>query len=76
MKILVFCVFSFFLVSASCTKSTNHPVPYIPFDFTIDLTLPSYSPLTGVGNWAYVVGGSRGIIIYRRSIDEFIAFDL
>tara|TARA_B100001758_G_C18314122_1_gene559517 strand:- start:422 stop:712 length:291 start_codon:yes stop_codon:yes gene_type:complete len=29
----------------------------------------------GVGNWTYVVGGSRGIIVYRRSIDEFIAFD-
>ncbi len=75
MKILVFCVLSLFLVSASCTKSPNHPVPYIPFDFTIDLNLPSYSSLMGVGNWTYVVGGSRGIIVYRRSIDEFIAFD-
>ena len=24
---------------------------------------------------AYVNGGSRGIIVYRRGIDEFIAFD-
>ena len=29
----------------------------------------------GVSGWAYVNGGSHGIIVYRRGIDEFIAFD-
>jgi hypothetical protein len=52
-----------------------NPVPNIPFDITIDITLPSYLNLTGVGGWAYVNGGSRGIIVYRRAIDEFVAFD-
>lgn len=42
---------------------------------TIDITLPSYSGLMGVGGWTYVSGGSRGIIVYRRAIDEFVAFD-
>lgn len=58
-----------------CRKNANNPVPSIPFDITIDINLPSYSALIGVGGWAYVNGGSRGIIVYRRSIDEFIAFD-
>ncbi|MDG1842140.1 MAG: hypothetical protein P8I93_07320 [Crocinitomicaceae bacterium] len=75
MKIIVFLLCSFLLLSGSCIKTPNHPVPYIPFDITIDLNLPSYSPLNGVGSWAYVNGGSKGIIVYRRSIDEFIAFD-
>ena len=75
MKIIVFLLCTFLLVSGSCIKTPNHPVPYIPFDITIDLNVPSYSPLTGVGSWAYVNGGSKGIIVYRRSIDEFIAFD-
>lgn len=52
-----------------------HPVPNIPFDITIDINLPSYYALTGVGGYAYVIGGSRGIIVYRRSIEEFVAFD-
>jgi hypothetical protein len=56
-------------------KQNTHPVPYVPFNQSIDLNLPSYYSLAGVGGYAYVVGGSRGIIVYRRSLDEFIAFD-
>lgn len=64
-----------FVSMTGCTKNDQHPVPSYPFDFTIDISLPSYSPLMGVSGWAYVNGGSRGIIVYRRGIDEFIAFD-
>jgi len=62
-------------VFLGCRKNNINPVPNIPFDITIDINLPSYSALTGVGGWCYVNGGSRGIIVYRRTIDEFIAFD-
>jgi len=58
-----------------CRKNNVNPVPNIPFDITIDINLPSYSALNGVGGWCYVNGGSRGIIVYRRTIEEFIAFD-
>lgn len=60
---------------SGCNKNATHPVPSIPFDFTINLTLPSYSSLLGVSGWAYVSGGSKGIIVYRRGIDDFVAFD-
>jgi hypothetical protein len=50
-------------------------VPIIPFDITINLTLPSYSDLNGVGGYAYVAAGSKGVIVYRRGIDDFVAFD-
>lgn len=60
---------------ASCRKNRNHPVPSIPFDITINMSLPTYSELQGVGGWAYVSGGSRGIIVYRKSYDDFVAFD-
>lgn len=63
------------LFLGGCNKNSTHPVPNIPFDFTINLTLPSYSALNGVSGWAYVNGGSKGIIVYRRGVDEFIAFD-
>lgn len=63
------------LFLANCKKNNTHPVPNIAFDITIDINLPSYNALIGVGSWAYVAGGSRGIIVYRRSIDEFVAFD-
>ena len=75
MKIQILLVISLFLMSGSCGNQQTHPVPYVPFNLTIDLNLPGYFSLAGVGGWAYVNGGSRGIIVYRRSIDEFIAFD-
>src|SRR3989344_1265338 len=59
-----------FLVSASCKKNKNHPIASIPFDITIDLTLPSYTDLNGAGGWAYVNGGITGIIVYRQSPED------
>lgn len=63
------------VIFSGCRKERNHPVPSIPFDFQIDLSLPSYQPLTGTGGWAYVNGGLKGIIVYRRSFDEFVAWE-
>ncbi|MCE2711242.1 MAG: hypothetical protein LW688_01740 [Cryomorphaceae bacterium] len=75
MKIRIIYATLIILLSTACRKNSNNPVPSIPFDITIDINLPSYSALMGVGGWTYVYGGSKGIIVYRRSIDEFIAFD-
>jgi hypothetical protein len=63
------------ILIASCNKNKNHPVPSVPFDVTIDINLPSYNALIGVGGWTYVNGGSRGVVVYRRTLDEFVAFD-
>jgi len=63
------------LSSSSCKKRKLHPVPSIPFDITININLPSYSELLGVGGYAYVQGGSKGIVVYRRNTSEFVAFD-
>ncbi len=71
---LFFITLTCFLVNG-CNKNKIHPVPDIPFDITIDINLPSYNALIGVGSYAFVNGGSRGIIVYRRNIDEFVAFD-
>jgi hypothetical protein len=70
---ILFVIISLFLVA--CNKVNNNPVPNFPFDISIDINLPSYNGLSGVGGWAYVAGGSKGIIVYRRSMDEFVAFD-
>jgi hypothetical protein len=73
---LRFILFFILLIGVyACKKNKMHPVPSIPFDVTIDINLPSYNALIGVGGWTYVNGGSRGIIVYRRSLDEFVAFD-
>jgi hypothetical protein len=75
MKIHIIAIILFLGLVLSCNKNNQHPVPNVPFDITIDLNLPSYFNLQGVGGYAYVIGGSKGVVVYRRSIDEFVAFD-
>lgn len=75
MKIHIIAFLFVSLLAISCKKNNQHPVPNVPFDITIDLNLPSYFDLQAVGGYTYVVGGSKGIVVYRRSIDEFVAFD-
>lgn len=74
MKIRIFFVMAILLM-ISCKKNKNHPVPSIAFDFTINLELPSYQALNGVGGWAYVNGGIKGIIVYRQSTETFVAWE-
>jgi hypothetical protein len=75
MKVRFILMFAVGLLLAGCSQNAAHPVPNIPFDISINITLPSYSSLQGVSGFAYVNGGSRGIIVYRRGISDFIAFD-
>jgi hypothetical protein len=75
MKVRIIIAFLFFFLLWGCRKNKYHPVPNIATDITIDINLPSYIALTGVSGWAYVNGGSKGIIVYRRATDEFIAYD-
>ena len=41
----------------------------------INLSLPSYAPLTIPQGFVYEPGGNRGIIIYRTIYNEYVAFD-
>ncbi|PWL28872.1 MAG: hypothetical protein DCO96_08635 [Fluviicola sp. XM-24bin1] len=75
MKVLFILGALFVLLISGCKVNNNHPVPNIPFDVTIDMTLPLYDDLMGVGGYAYVNAGSRGVIVYRRGIEDFVAFD-
>lgn len=61
------------LFLTSC-DGEEHPVPNVPVNISINLDLPSYQPLNAPGGYAYVNGGSRGIIVYRN-FDEFVALD-
>ena len=61
----------------SCNKNqVQNPVPNIPFDVSLNLTLPLYEPLLHVlGGIVYYNAGSRGLAILRVSNDEFAIFD-
>lgn len=77
-KIFVAVVMSvFFLSLFSCNgKQVESPVPNIPFDISLNLTLPLYEPLLHpMSGIVFTSGGSRGIAILRISQDQFAIFD-
>lgn len=54
---------------------SNNPVPSIPVNIKIYPNDPFYFKLQTVGGWAYVNGGINGLVVYRKSNEEFIALE-
>lgn len=63
-----------FTLIIACKKSSDQ-IPVTSVDFYIYLTQPDFQSLNTVGNFVYVTGGVKGIIVYHKTIDEFIAFE-
>lgn len=60
----------------SCKKDSQPgQVPNIYVDINIYTTDPLFSNLNPVGGWTYVSGGSKGILVYRKSNTEFMAYE-
>ncbi len=65
---------------AACKKKTsqsasNNPVPSIPVNVKIYPNDPLYYKLQTIGGWTYVNGGINGLVVYRKSNEEFIAIE-
>ena len=64
------------LLYNSCKKKNNNDsVPLTTVDITINTSLPSYIALHTVGNYLYVTGGVRGLLVYRKTTTDFMAYD-
>lgn len=50
-------------------------IPNVNVDIYINLQDPSYQSLSGIGSWAYVNGGSRGIIVFNLDNENFLAYE-
>lgn len=66
-------IISTFLIG--CTKDTEQSIPLVRVDSIIYTNNPSFNAISVPGTWTYINGGSRGIIIYRVSNEEFKAYD-
>ena len=63
------------LLLTGCKKDKNVNVPLVAVDISININLPEYNALAVTGGWAYINGGSQGLIVYRKSPEEFVAMD-
>ena len=63
-----------------CQKYPENPNrPILPYPITIYPNTMQYQALNTISGWIYITSdvesGSRGIIVYRQSDTEFLAFD-
>ena len=63
-----------FILLTGCNTNTSE-IPNIPVDIYIYPSQPLYFELNAIGGWMYINGGVRGIIVYRKSLNEFIALE-
>ncbi len=71
-------VFFLVLLVSGCSKDDRNPfIPDVYINITIDPNSTFYQELNTVGGWMYLTSElpSRGIIVYRSDIMEFLAFD-
>ena len=61
--------------AADCKKSNYNNVPLTAVDIYITVSNPSYISLSTIGGYLYLTGGVRGILVYRKTTTEFMAYD-
>jgi hypothetical protein len=72
-------IFLLLLSAFSCKKkakpAAEHPVQSIPVNITMYPGDPLNFKIQSIGGWMYVEGGINGIIVYRKSNEEFVAIE-
>ncbi|MFH1005342.1 MAG: hypothetical protein V1781_07625 [Bacteroidota bacterium] len=56
-------------------KKDRDEVPNVYVDIYLYSTDPDFLQLNAIGGWIYISGGSKGIIVFRKSQTEFMAYD-
>ncbi len=59
----------------NCKKQQDNGVPITSVDIYLYANNPSFISLNAIGGYTYITGGIRGILIYRKSSSEFMAYD-
>ena len=62
------------LLQSKCNDAQQF-IPYVPVDFSVNVNLPAYIDLSVPSGHVLVSGGSQGIILYRYTLDQFVALD-
>ena len=74
-KILKYILFLVAILITPRCKKDKDEIPYVYVNFYINTTSTQYIGLNTIGGYEYITGGVRGIIVYHRSVDEFMAYE-
>lgn len=76
MRVFISCILIVACIAvAGCKKNDDNGVPIAAVDIYLYTNNPSFASLYAVGGWTYITGGVRGILVYRKSNTEFMAYD-
>ena len=69
-------IFLLFLLVPQCKKeSKQNEIPTVAVNIAIDPNSTEYIRLNSVNGWEYLTGGYKGIIVFRASVNGFMAFE-
>jgi len=63
------------IVTSGCRDRNTNRIPDVQVNIAINIYQPDFFNLTVPSGWVYITGGSRGIIVYRKSTNEFVALE-
>ena len=72
MKIRILALFC--LLFFSCQKEEDY-IQNVVVEINLNLTLPEFSDLQTVGNYVFINGGVKGIIVYHQGFDIYKTYD-
>jgi nitrite reductase/ring-hydroxylating ferredoxin subunit len=71
---VTFILISLMVLFSTCNKNDD-PIPNAYVNLFLGINSTQYVELNSIGGWVNVTGGVRGIVVYRKSLDEFVAFE-
>ena len=76
-KKILFLLVIFLMLVSGCSKKeqSNNDIPTVPVSFSINPNSTEYIELNVVNGWVALTGGYRGIIVFRKSVSEFMAYE-
>ena len=68
-------VCSSLMLFVSCSKDIESTVPNVPVNIRLNLDNPAYIQLNSIGGSMSIEGGNRGIIVYHRGFEDYVALE-
>ncbi len=68
-------IYLFLLCLTLSCENENYNFPQVDVNLYLYINNPEFFNVESPGGWMYLNGGVGGILIYRKNLDEFIAYD-
>ena len=68
-------IYLFLLCLTLSCENENNNFPQVDVNLYLYINNPEFFNVESPGGWMYLNGGVGGILLYRKNLDEFIAYD-